>query len=580
MLLTLLLFGCSRSPDPPPTVPPPDAAERLIRLSMMFRGTRPTVEELAAVEADPDATVDLFEQWMESEAFLATIRDMWAEILLVRNDTFLEGQLPALGLLEGYEHAQIYAATSEEPLKLVEYIVSNDLPLTEIVTADYILANDVIALMYGVPYDFDAGGWQLSQWIDDRPRAGLLASSKLWNRWESNGSNFNRGRANMVAAQFLCEDFESRDIIIDEGIDIANEAEVAEAVMRNPGCVSCHQTLDPLAAYFWGYKLKIHRNFVAESIEDGCEYDWSEQAPIHGTSYMPEDHCYPLRPYTVADEDEWQTWDLRPPGYYGQPLHDLADVGEAIALDPRFSECMARQFFGYFTETDPKNVPFETAARLQAALVGSAFDTKAMITAMLREESLYAESNPDGGLLVARPEQYARAVEDLTGFRWIAFADPPDCNSPSRPDVNKLGTQCWGDVDLSVSDLYGFRAMSGGIDSNMILSPTHTVTPTKSIVMSQLAANAAGFVVPSDLARPVEERKLLSLVERETTDEAIIRDQIVALHARVLGLRVSAASPEVDEALSLYQIGAASSPELGWTILLTAMLQDPRMVFF
>ena len=61
---------------------------------------------------------------------------------------------------------RLYTGTVEEPLKLVEYIVTNNLPFTDIVTADYMLTDDVTATMYGVPYDYVQSGWQVSEWPD------------------------------------------------------------------------------------------------------------------------------------------------------------------------------------------------------------------------------------------------------------------------------------------------------------------------------------------------------------------------------------------------------------------------------
>ncbi|MEZ4235834.1 MAG: hypothetical protein R3F59_06665 [Myxococcota bacterium] len=114
-------------------------------------------------------------------------------ILLLRNDTF--NQLPALGPLQDATLEQIFRGTSERPLQFVAAVVEGDLPLTELVTADWMVTDAVTATIYGVPYDFDAGGWQVSAWPDDRPRAGLLSSAQVWRRWESDGSNFNRGPA-------------------------------------------------------------------------------------------------------------------------------------------------------------------------------------------------------------------------------------------------------------------------------------------------------------------------------------------------------------------------------------------------
>ena len=41
------------------------------------------------------------------------------------------------------------------PLELIAHVVENDLPYTEILTADYIMANPMAAGAYGAPTRFD-----------------------------------------------------------------------------------------------------------------------------------------------------------------------------------------------------------------------------------------------------------------------------------------------------------------------------------------------------------------------------------------------------------------------------------------
>jgi hypothetical protein len=561
-----------------------DPVGHLVRASMTIRGIRPSIAEIDAVRADPAALESLVDTWLESDEFGETIRDMWAEILLLRDDTF--NQLPALGLLTGENLEHIFRGTTEEPLMLVEHIVMNDLPLTDIVTAEYMLTDDITARIYGVPYDFTLGGWQLSAWADDRPKAGLLSSAQVWRRWESNGSNYNRGRASMIAGKLLCEPFETRDIFIPGGINIASDEEVANALVDNAACVSCHQALDPIAGYLWGYKKLIHRNYVADSITGGCEWNWDEIGPEFGPSYLPEDYCYPIKQYNPADEDDWQVYGLRTPSYYGTDVGDARGLGLAIAEDPRFSSCMSRSFYGYLTEVDTFSVPFDVAAELQEQLEGSNFNAKALVKSIVLDPdfALVASApgveDPAAKLRTIRPEQYARTVLDLTGFSWMSAADPPNCDNNSNTD--RFGPECWGNVDLANSDVYGFRSMAGGVDGKVILTPIHTVTPTKSLVMSHLAANAAGFVVANDFALAADQRKLLGLVEASTTDETKIREQIVWLHERILAETVGSDSARVDDLVELFDIGVAEqgSPAGGWRVVVSAMLQDPAMLFF
>jgi hypothetical protein len=237
---------------------------------------------------------------------------------------------------------------------------------------------------------------------------------------------------------------------------------------------------------------------------------------------------------------------------------------------------MARQFYGYLTATDAEDVPFDTARRLQRVLEDSGFSGKELVLAAVMDDRFRAISGPPddpvAGLRTVRPEQYARTIEDLTGYRWFSNTDRPSCDDRGDPDVQRFGTQCWGDVDLSESDVFGFRAMAGGVDGKVVLEPTRSVTPTKTLVMAQLAADAAAYVVSQDLARPAAERRLLRLVEAADTTSPAVRAQLAWLHLRVLGETVDPGGPEVDADLALVELG-------GWELALSALFQDPRMMF-
>ena len=580
--------GCGGpTPDATPDVPVLTAlepVERLVRISMALTQRRPSVVDMQRVRDNPDEVQVIVDEYLASDAFLGVMRDLHAELFLLRTDTF--NQLPALGGLGGLNLQDIYLSQTEEPLKLIERIIDEDLPYTELVTAQWMLTDGITARMYGVPYDYDSSEtWQLSAWADDRPKAGILSSAEMLRRWESDGSNFNRGRANMVASRLLCEDFDTRDILVEGGIDISDEFAVAQAALNVPACVGCHQSLDPLAGYFWGYMQLVHRNAVRDAILGGCQpHDFSDDsAPEFGPNHTPEDFCYPIVQYSAFMEDAWEEYGLRAPSYYGTPARDLTEVGQLIAEDPRFHQCTARNFYSFFAQVTSADVPWQTAAELQDVFVSSGFDAKALARAAVLHPTFGAYQTRETqagasviGLKTIRPAEYAMLVEDLTGYRWWAAADPANCATRSIS-----GTECWGDVDLSVSDLYGYRSMQGGIDALNITQPTYTVTPTKLLAMGLLSADAAQSVVSADFAVALSERRLLTLVEASTADEGQIRTQLVALSARIFGQFVGQDDPMIDLYWALWlDSQQVSGPEHAWTITLSAMLQDPQVMFY
>ena len=245
------------------------------------------------------------------------------------------------------------------------------------------------------------------------------------------------------------------------------------------------------------------------------------------------------------------------------------------------------QFFGYLTQTPAEEVPFEVVVELQEHLQASGFSAQELVHRIVMHPQFraVAADDPDhrvAGLKTVRPEQYARAVEDLTGYRWYADADPTWCDDPANADVARFGSQCWGVVDLSTSDVFGFRAMAGGVDGKVIVRPTHGPTPTKTLTMAILAADAAGWVVDTDLVRARAGRRPPRPGGSDTTDETAIRDQLAWLHARILGRRVDRDGAEVTALHQLFEVGLDSrgDPAGAWKVVLTAMLQDPRMMFW
>lgn len=577
--VVVALLGCDGGGepvrDPTPLLTP---SEQAMRASMAIRGLRPTPDELARVEADAAALPALVDEWLASDAFGATIEDLHAELFLLRDDT--NYQLPVQGVLEdmGLNQGDLHRSTVEAPLRLVREVVLEDRPYTDILTADYTVADEVVAAIYGLPFDPAGPAWQHTRWVDGRPQSGLLSDSQIWRRHVSNAANFHRGRANFVSRTFLCEDIGARDVFVAGGVDISDPEAVATAVSTDDGCVACHNALDPLAAFFWGYKEQLQRGAVLTAYDADCEWDWAQGEPPLG-NYRVEHWCYPLKFWDVAEADDWEYWGLKPPGYFGQPAVDVTDLGRLIADDPRFAQCTARTFAGYLTQTDRLDVPEAWAQELAGVLEGSAFSARALVKAVVLSEPFLraASTGPDdfvAGLQTIRPEQVTRTVLDLTGFAWVANEDDRDCPL--------YGNECWETVDLANSDVYGFRSMMGGIDGYTVTTPVHTPTPTMVLALGQLADEAAGFVVEQDFLLPAADRKLLGAIEAGDTGEPAVRAQIALLYRRVLGEDLATDAEDVTLSYLLWQAATVrtADPREGWRVVISALLRDPRMVFY
>lgn len=556
--LLLLGIGCADAPEPP-APPPPDPvpptavflspAQHLSRASMALRGVRPSVDELRAVTADPAMLPTLVDGYLSSPEFGKTIRELHNDALLVRveqnNMTY-----PALAPLAGITARQMNDGVFEEPLALIEDIVMTDQPYTQIVTADYTMANGVTAAVWGLPHTGAPEVWERTSYADGRPAAGILSSNALYHRWRSTGFNYNRGRANELSRALLCHDFLDADIQIDTSVDLSDPDVVANAVVENASCAGCHQTLDPLASYLFTFRNSLNPGAV---------------------------DAYPITYFTPNQVDRWQTTNKRSPMFFGETAHGLAGVGQAIASDPRFATCAARRFASYFTEVGLNDVSGAWVARLRQVLVDSSYDAKQLAKEIVLSDEFRISHDTDAaraettvGVLKVRPGQLDRMLTDLTGFRW------------STTSTLRMRMP-YGEANLLDSDFVGFRVLAGGIDSFFVTSSVHTMNATSSLVAKTAAAAAAEFVVDHDLAAPAGQRTLFVEAGVDATDPAKLQQQLAYLHARIYGELVLPDSPEVADSFALYQDALAATAgdrARAWKVTLIGMLSDFRSLFY
>ena len=419
-------------------------------------------------------------------------------------------------------------------------------PYTHILSADYKIGNADAANVWEGLAAYDATGpeWQPLKYTDGRPAAGILVDGSFWFRHRSAAINYHRGRANDITRALLCYDFLSQDIVLEEAIDLSDPDAVADAVIKNPACVGCHQTLDPLASFLW----VIRQNWGAGSLN------------------------FPLSLYMPFNQDSWKDAIGRPPGYFGLGGNTLEELSQLIAADPRFSLCTAKRYYSYFAEILIAEVPFDVASKLQQHFVDSGFDIHELAVAIVTSDAFRVSHDTDGtaaeqlvGLKKARPAQLARLFRGLTGLEW------------QTERSGKFG----GMVNLMQNDFYGFRVLGGGIDSWFVTTPVHTMNTTASLVLKAVANLAASKVAAEDLAQsdPTQRRLLTALPQGQETDSTAVRTQLEDLHLVLYG---TSTAEEVDATASLFEslVTGGADPVRAWTLTLTAMFQDIRIAYF
>lgn len=519
--------------------------EHLVRISMALRGSRPSLEDIAAVEADADVLPELVDGYMQGPGFAEIVRDLHNDSLLVG----VERALPRNEPLEDLLGSSINASVQDTALRLIEHVVVQDIAYSEIVTADYWMVDEIAATVYGLPYDQGGDTWQQVDIPGSRPPAGILSDNAFFLRHESAGANYHRGRANAIASALLCQDFLDNDIEVDGSIDLNDPEAVKDAVNTNPTCLGCHASLDPLASHLFVYPGQIQPN-------DLVEY------PV------------PVDFYQEQLVDRWQTTSETAPGYYGMASEGLDGLGQNLADDPRFATCAAKRFYAYFQQVDEEALEGDDLDDFTAAFEDSGMQAKALIKAIVLSDDFrlgQGLDDDDGADLVgfkrARPVQVALLMKDLTGFEW---------QYRPRLEIAAAGS---GTLSLPRDASNGFEVLAGGIDSLFIRTPSRTVNATTSLFLREFAAEAASFVVEQDFGDG--DAKLLDQVGSNERGEGPVRAQLVGLFARLYGERVEPDSEDVDDAFALFeQTADATNVEHAWKVTLTAMLQDVSVIYY
>jgi hypothetical protein len=515
------LLACVSAPTPEAEVPEMSAVDLLERASLDLRGVRPTVAEIEAVEADPDAVEGVIDDLLQDERFAGRVRDMWAEVYLTRTESYA-----ITGSTFGVDDAAFMASVGDEPLRVLGYIAENDLPYTDLVTADWTMADENLAAAW--PIDHPGEGWTRSTYTDGRPAAGVLAGNGLWWRYTSTDSNANRKRANQISRIFLCNDYLSRPIEFDRNINLLDGEAVQDAITTNPSCQSCHSSLDPIASYLFGFWW----------------YDYTN--PTEAVYYFPE------------REPRWQGYTEVAPSWYGEPGYTLADLGQQIAGDHRYPECFVQQAYELLLRRDVTLDDTNALVRHRNAFIEGGLTVRALLRSIVDDPRYRAGVTDADGYVpkkLVTADLLAAEIEDLTGFRWTYTGQ------------DMLGT-----------DTVGVRTLAGGADGYNTTATATTPNATLVLVQERLAEAAAAWVVANEPDRLFT----VDFTETPETDRDAMIAQIQSLHLRLFGHRVSADGDEVAAGLELWQsiYAVERDPEGAWIGVLSALLRDPDLLLY
>lgn len=546
---------------------------RLFRRAALALGGRlATDAEIARLQSEGSkALPSLLDQLMKEEAFYARLREGFNDIFLtIGYDDVPENALSydhfnrTRGWTEKYDLSHItdkearqkarYKVAEDyrkgmlgEPMQLVDYIVRNDHPFTEIVTADYIMMTPYTARGYGVyddvrerfknpddPFEFipvrlkALTGRDREQDEDSATgyyaHAGLLSNFQYLKRYPTTETNRNRARARVFYLQFLGIDVLELAARVTDAAAV--QAKFAVPTMQASECVVCHKTVDPVAGLFQDY--------------------WKFEG-VFGKR-----------------KGGWFT-DMFPPGFEGEDLppkerwRALQWLGERTAKDPRFATAMVGHVYYLLTGRKPLSPPKD--------LEDPMYDSRRRAYQQQRREieAIARDFASDGfnlkGVFKAwilsdfyRADGLATAVADPRRRMELDDVGVVHLLSPEQVErkVNAIFGQPWGHLKDQLAMLYG------GIDSKEVTERASDPSGAMGAIQRMLANEVAVRQTALDFSRPAAERRLFPEIEPDVLPgaspeaDAAIRRAIAHLHERILGREDAPESAEVDRTFRLF----------------------------
>ncbi len=444
--------------------------------------------------------------------------------------------------------AEIIYGTTESPLELIAYVVENDLPYSEILTADYMMVNPRLNELFETGVVFDpiapptsfkpgkvrkmyADNWNTiteevpeinaKRVIDPGmesfawPHAGVLNSMSFLARYPTTPTNRNRARARWTYLHFLETDIERS---APRTTDPAALADTNNPTMNNPACTVCHAIMDPVAGTFQNW------------------WDFGLYRFVNGTDSLDGDYKNPpdnsISPYQHGD-----TWyrDMREPGFEGKKAPNNANslqwLAQEIVADPRFARAAVKFWWPsvigtevlyppevesdatYISQLAAYDAQNQTIQEIADRFTAGGMNLRDLLVDLFVSDWFRVErvESTESTLLAAHefaqlgsealltPERLVKKTSNLTGYTW---------NNTPNP---RLETYTPG---LLRDD---FGLFYGGIDSSSVTKRAAELTPLMTSLAMSLALESACPIAVKDFAIPDSKRKLFAGINNLTT---------------------------------------------------------------
>ena len=461
-------------------------------------------------------------------------------------------------------------AVAREPLELIAYVVMNDRPYTEILTADYTMVNAFSDLAYRSSSGFEHGFADDDGFYDRRPfgifrpgfndghiphddefeideeegtyrfsdyqqwpHAGVLSTQSWLARYPSTDTNRNRARARWTYFHFLDLDIEKS---APRSTDPEALADIDNPTLKNPACTVCHERLDPMAGAY-------------QSFGDLGHYldQYGGMDSLSHAYKCPECYGGEWGSTEYQDGDTWYR-DMRAPGFEGADAAPEAEdslqwLASQIVSDARFTRATVKFWwptvFGAEPLLSPENRSsdqFDQELRAfaeQDALISSLaknfessnYDLKLLLADMVMSRWYRRSGVSDPLKLIGRsielsavgrgrlltPEELDRKNRAVFGRTWRQWGDG---TNPHTIGPETAFTGQWAP----------YKAFYGGIDGAIVTRRNRDMTPLMSNVAESMAIDLSCQVVVEDFDRPQDQRLVFRKISKDTVPGGIATD--------------------------------------------------------
>lgn len=552
-------------------------ARRLLRrVTLSLAGRLPTPVEQAAVQTGGLETLDpIVVRIMKEEAFYGRLQEAFNDILLIRGydgvaetalsyehfkhrNWYQKHDLSSIGNEDAQREARYKLAREyreallREPLELINYIVRNERPFTEILTADYIMVTPYTSRGYGIyevlkdrfknpddPFEYIPARLPSLKHRDGRshqesptgfyPHAGLLSTFQYLKRYPTTETNRNRLRVRMYFQHFLGVDIMALAPRVNDAAKITTE--YAIPTMEATDCVVCHKVIDPVAGMFQDY-YAVDGKGIYGPREDGWYKD------MFGPGLYGED---------LPAEERWRS---------------LPWLGERTVQDPRFAVAMVKHvwyiLYGRKPLLPPEDIddPLFSAKRrgylaqhseierIASRFSRANFNLKIVIRELVRSKFYQVE-----GLNVS-PKDPNRLAE-LDDLGLIHMLSPEQLERK----LTAIFGRDWGRLTNRESH---FKILYGGIDSKSVTTRITEPSGAMGAIQRIMANDVACKNVAADFSLPAKERRLFPTIEPSVLpnlnaeSDQQIKDAIIHLHYLILGREDTVGDPEVQRTFELF----------------------------